>query len=142
MVLGGTAYSQGRGSQDNRNDRNQNNNQNQGDRGQVQNDRGNYHRFDDRDRRTFQSWYNTRRRNPPQGFRDSDRLPPDLDAKIGNGFRVGPELAPYYRPVPYDLARRMPLPPRGFKYVMLGDRIVLLDNRDTVRDGFSFHFNF
>jgi len=138
------AYSQGQGGrgQDSRNDRNQNNNQYQSDRGQFQNDRGNYHRFDDHDRQTFRSWYESRRRNPPVGFRRGDRLPPYLDSRIGVGFRIGPEYAPYYRPVPYDLARRMPYPPPGFKYVMLGDRIVLLDNRNTVRDGFSFHLNF
>ena len=130
------AYSQGRGV------RNQNDQQYQSDRGQFQTDRGNYHRFDDRDRRMFQSWYNSRRQNPPAGFRLNDRLPPDLNSRVGIGFRIGPEVAPYYRPIPYDLARRMPLPPRGYKYVMLGNRIVLLDNRNTVRDTFSFQFNF
>jgi len=146
------AQYRGQNNQDNQNnnqyqdqrDRNQGY-QNQGDRnqGQYQNgyrdDRGqnndNYHRFDDRDRREFRSWYNSHR----QDFRN--RLPRDLDSRIGSGYRVGPEVSRYYRPVPYDLARRLPMPPPGYRYVMLGDRLVLLDNRDMVRDGFSFHLN-
>jgi len=147
------AQYRGQNNQDNQNnnqyqdqrDRNQQGYQNQGDRnqGRYQNsyrdDRGqnndNYHRFDDRDRREFRSWYNSHRQN----FRD--RLPRDLDSRIGSGYRVGPEVWRYYRPVPYDLARRLPMPPPGYRYVMLGDRLVLLDSRDTVRDGFSFHLN-
>jgi len=147
------AYAQyGDRGRDNNNNNNYNqNNQVQRDRSQYQdnrsqfqsdrNDRGNYHRFDDHDRQAFRSWYNSRRRNPPMGFRRGDWLPGYLDARIRNGYRIGPEFAPYYRPIPYDLARHLPFPPRGYKYVMLGDRIVLVDNWNTVRDGFSFHLN-
>ena len=103
------------------------------------NRRDNYHRFDDRDRRSFRDWYFRNRNRSPWIH---DRYPRGWDARIRPGYRIGADMWRYYRPVPYELARTLPLPPPGYRYIMLGNSIVLIDTYDTVRDGFTFSFNF
>lgn len=147
--VGGSAYAQRNdrnNNQNNRDNQNQNRDQNQRQDNrnnyvQQDNNRNNnqYHRFDARDRQNFQSWYSRNRSRAPWA---NDRYPRGWDSRIRPGYRIGPDMWRYYRPVPYDLARTLPLPPPGYRYVMLGNRIVLVDNYDTIRDGFSFSFNF
>jgi len=147
-VGGSAAYAQQR-NRDNRDgnnnpqyDRNRNDNPQNNRNNYVREDnnrRDNYHRFDDRDRRSFRDWYNRNRNRSPWV---NDHYPSGWDSRIKPGYRIGADMWRYYRPVPYDLARTLPLPPQGYRYIMLGNRIVLVDNYDTVRDGFTFSFNF
>jgi hypothetical protein len=130
--VGGPAYAQYNRNQnqrqDNRNNYVQDNNRND-----------QYHRFDNRDRQNFRNWYNRNRSRSPWV---RDRYPRGWDSRIRPGYRIGPDMWRYYRPVPYDLARTLPLPPPGYRYILLGNRLVLVDSYDTVRDGFTFSFSF
>ena len=123
----------------NRNDRNDRNGREQTYRYRENQrlDQNQYHRFDDRDRRTFQAWYSRNRNNVPWIH---DRITGNI--RFRPGVVVRPEHMRWSRPVPYSLARLLPSPPRGFRYVMLSNQIVLLDNRNVIRDSFSFQFNF
>jgi len=121
----------------NRNDRNDRNGREQTFRENQRQDQNQYHRFDDRDRRTFQTWYSRNRNNVPWIH---DRVPRNI--RFSPGVVVRPEYMRWSHPIPYSLVRSLPSPPRGFRYVMLSNQIVLLDNRNVIRDGFSFQFNF
>jgi hypothetical protein len=128
------ANSQSRNERNYRNDRQQNSREY---RDYQRRDQNQFHRFDDRDRRTFRDWYTRNRNNAPWRH---DRVGPNI--RFRPGVVVGREYMRWYRPVPYSLAGLLPVAPRGFRYVMIGDQIVLLDNRNVVHDGFSFQFNF
>src|SRR6185312_5236299 len=48
--------------------------------------RGNDHHFSDHDRDAVRVWVKDHHDHPPTGFRDRDRLPPDLESQLRIGF--------------------------------------------------------
>ncbi len=46
------------------------------------------------------------------------------------------------RPVPHDLYIRLAPPPPGYRYVMIGDHVVLVDRSYRIHDVLHFELNF
>lgn len=63
----------------------------------------------------------------------------DLDRRLAVGIVVDPDLRDKSRPAPEDLANRLSPPPRGWRYVVIGDRLCLVDRDWRVHE--SFHFS-
>lgn len=83
--------------------------------------------FSDHDRDNVRSWYRDHRAHPPKGFRDKDRLPPDLQRRLVVHEVLAPELRSRIVAVPADVVRLLPPPPVGCRYVVLGGEVVLID---------------
>jgi len=83
--------------------------------------------FSDHDRDNMRSWYRDHQDHPPKGFRDRDRLPPDLQRRLVVHEVLAPELRGRIVVVPADLRRLLPAPPVGCRYVVLGGQVVLID---------------
>jgi Ni/Co efflux regulator RcnB len=99
-------------------------------------------RFDDHDRQVSRDWYNKHHNHPPVGLRDSDRLTPEYEARIRDGYVLDRNLRGRIHPIPPDYYRRLPPPARGYRYVFLGGHTVLIDNGYRVHDVIHFELNF
>ena len=62
----------------------------------------------------------------------------DLDRRLQVGAVVDEDLARRARPAPDDLVRQLSPQPRDFRYVIIGDRLVLVDRDWRVHE--SYHF--
>ncbi len=101
-----------------------------------------YHfdQFDQQDRQAIREW----NQNHPNalnqflgnfGVHVNDN---DLDRQLQVGEVVDPDLQRRSRPAPEDLVQRLTPAPRGWRYVVIGDRLCLVDRDWRVHE--SFHF--
>jgi hypothetical protein len=101
-----------------------------------------YHfdRFNDHDRHVIQQWNSDHPNALNQflgafGVQVNDR---DLDQRLQVGNVVDPDLQNRARPAPDDLVNQLSVPPRGWRYVIIGDRLCLVDRDWRIHE--SFHF--
>jgi Ni/Co efflux regulator RcnB len=94
-------------------------------------------RFGDRDRVYARNWYYHNRRDLPPGLRDRDRLPPPFEARFRPGYVIEPEWRARIYPAPVVLVRTFAPPPPGYRYVVFGGHLVLVDDGYRVRDVLS-----
>jgi Ni/Co efflux regulator RcnB len=97
-------------------------------------DRWDHGRFNDHDRQATRGWYNEHRMRPPLGLRRQDRLPPFLESRLRVGGLLAPPLRSRIYAVPSDLLFRLPPAPRGYRYVLIGGHVVLIDPAYRVHD--------
>jgi Ni/Co efflux regulator RcnB len=105
-------------------------------------DREEHKKFDDHDRNSMRDWYRDHRGHPPKGFRDRDRLSDEFERRLTIGFVLTPDYRRRVVSVPGDLYRRFPPPPRGYRYVVIGGHICLVDRDWRVADVVHFELDF
>ena len=137
-VTGGALKAQDRRADQNSQDRNR---QDQNRRDQNHQDQD-HSRFDDHDRQVSRDWYNQHRNRPPAGLRDRDRLRPEYESRLREGYVLDRDMRRMVYPVPTDYYRRLPPPPRGYRYVFIGGHLVMIDNGYRVHDVIHFEMNF
>lgn len=93
--------------------------------------------FRDEDRQATQQWYQQHQKGLGVGWRQRDRLSPAMQARLRPGQRLDPQLRRQMHPVPADLARRYGPAPRGYRYVVIGGNVVLIDDGYQVHDLFN-----
>jgi hypothetical protein len=96
--------------------------------------------FNDQDRQVTRDWYRQHQRRLGAGWRERDRLSPDMESHLRRGQRLDPRLRRQMHWLPADLSRRYGPAPRGFRYAIIGGNIVMLDNSYQVHDVFRFDF--
>jgi hypothetical protein len=133
-ATGGVAVAQGHGNEPNRGQARR------AERG-AQAQRRTDARFNDRDRQVAQNWYRQHQRNPPRGFRDRDRLPPQYEARIRPGYVFDPVVRQRAYPAPVELTVQFGPAPRGYRYMVIGGHIVLVDTGYRVADVFRLTIN-
>jgi Ni/Co efflux regulator RcnB len=99
-------------------------------------------KFDDHDHDAMRDWYHNHHEHPPRGFRDQDRLPPEFERQLAVGFVLTPEFRRRIVACPDDLCRRFPAPPRGYRYVVIGGHVCLVDRDWRVADLVHFELDF
>lgn len=99
-------------------------------------------RFDDHDRQASREWYNQHHDHPPVGLRDRDRLAPQYESRLREDYVLDPDMRRKIHPVPDDYYRRLPPPPRGYRYVFIGGHTVLIDGDYRVHDVIHFELKF
>lgn len=134
--------------QDHGQDQNQ---QSQDQHGQYQNGQDHYNQdhhdpnnygFNDHDRQVSREWYNEHHDHPPMGLRERDRLSPEYEARLHEGYVFDHYMRSRMYPVPADYYRRLPPPPRGYRYVFVGGHAVLIDGNYRVHDVIHFELGF
>jgi Ni/Co efflux regulator RcnB len=96
--------------------------------------------FDEHDRQVTNDWYKQRQNNPPAGLRSQDRLSAEQESRVQPGRKLDPDLQRRTHPIPSDLVRQLPPPPRNHRYVALGGHVGLLDQTGRVlRDVIHLH---
>lgn len=104
-------------------------------------DRHDHYRFDDHDRREARDWYEHHRDRPPEGFRESRRFAREYEGRLRDGYVLDPDMRRMCRPVPEDLAYRLPPPPRDCRYVVIGGHLCLIDRDYRIQDVIHFELN-
>jgi hypothetical protein len=96
-------------------------------------------RFDDHDRAGARDWY--------KGHHDAFRHDEgrywhrEWEPNIHEGFVFTPEMRRAFRPVPRDLLVRFGPPPPGYRYVIIGDHVCLIDRGYRIHDVLHFELN-
>ena len=136
-LTGGAIRAQDRGQDQDRHDQDQRGRQRDDQRGQD------HSRFDDHDRQVSRDWYDQRHDHLPMGLRERDRLAPEYESRAScDGYVLDGEMRRRMYPVPADYYRRLPPPPRGYRYVFIGGHTVLIDGGYRVHDVIHFELNF
>jgi hypothetical protein len=96
-------------------------------------------RFDDHDRHEARDWYD---HHHEYFHHDEGRYwHHEWEGNIHEGFVFTPEMRRGYRPVPHDLLVRLGPAPRGYRYVIIGDHVVLVDGGWRIHDVLHFDVN-
>lgn len=103
-------------------------------------DHHDHDRFDDHDRQQAHEWYAQHHTY----FRESEGRywHNSWEGNIHEGFVFTPEMRRGYRPVPHDLMVRLGPVPHGYRYVVIGDHVVLVDDGWRIHDVLHFEANF
>ena len=103
-------------------------------------DHHDHDRFDDHDRQAAHDWYEHHRRD----FRDREGRywHREWEPEIREGFIFTPDMRAAIRPVPRGLYRELVPPPPGYRYVLIGDHICLIDSDYRIQDAFHLELNF
>jgi hypothetical protein len=99
----------------------------------------NYHKFNDRDRQAAHD-YATQHKND-RGFRDKDRLSPDYESRLHEGYVMDPDMRRMCRPAPPEMVRGMAPPPPGCRYVVIGGHVCLIDGGYRIHDAIHLELN-
>jgi len=103
-------------------------------------DHHDHDRFDDHDRQAARDWY----RGHHDAFQhDNGRYwRNEWEPNIHEGFVLTPAMRGAIRPVPKDLYGRFAPPPPGYRYVIIGNHVVLVDRGYRIHDVLHFELNF
>jgi len=93
-----------------------------------------HHKFDSHDREVTSSWCHEHRENLPIGFRPSDRLTPQFEARLRVGVVLDVDLRKFVHSAPVDLVKRLPPPPVDLHYIAIGGHVGLLDSAHRLHD--------
>ena len=99
-------------------------------------------RINDHDRQAANTWYDRHRNNPPRGFRRTDRLPQQYESRLQPGYQFDPYMRRRAYAAPSDLTRGFAPPPPGYRYMVIGGHIVLVDTGYRVADVFRLTITF
>jgi hypothetical protein len=141
-LAGGATQAQDQGRD--RDDRNQGQDQNSQNRDRNgQNQQGSDQpRFDDHDRQVSRDWYNQHQNHRPKGLRDRDRMSPQYESQLREGYVLDRDMRRRIHSLPADYYRQLPPAPRGYRYVLLDGHACLIDNDYRVHDVIHFELNF
>jgi len=103
-------------------------------------DRHEHNRFDDHDRDGARDWYH--HHHDAFRVREGRYWHREWGPEIHEGFVFTPDMRRAIRPVPHDLLIRLGPPPPGYRYVLIGDRVCLIDQGYRVHDVLNFELNF
>ncbi len=122
---------QGRGNGENRGQSQRNEN-----RGQS---KKRYRQFNENQRQYARTYYNQNQQQPV--FRQPDQWNNDYENRIQPGYVLDDDMRRMSRPAPYEMTRGMGRAPRGYRYVVIGGHVVLVDSGYRVHDAIHFELN-
>jgi len=98
-----------------------------------------YRRFNNRQRQRAQIYYNQHRNE--DGFRHDDRWNNDYEGRLRPGYVFDDDMRRMSRPAPYEMTRGFGRAPRGYRYVVIGGHVVMVDDGYRVHDLIRFDIN-
>ena len=98
-------------------------------------------RFRDEDHENARAWYREHDGDKQHGFRDSDRLDSEHEGRLQRGYVFDNDMRRRSYSAPVTLTRVLAPAPRGYRYVVIGNHVVLVDERYRVADVFRLNLN-
>lgn len=95
--------------------------------------------FNERQRRYARTYYDQNRNQ--EIFRQDDRWNNDYENRLRPGYVLDDDMRRMSRPAPYEMTRGLGRAPRGYRYVVIGGHVVLIDNGYRVHDAIHFEVN-
>ena len=88
--------------------------------------------FGDGDRQAMRDWYRDHYNAPV--FQGQRRWNDQSEQRLQVGIVLAPDLRAWARPAPQDLYGRLAPLPGGYRYVIVGDHVVVLDDQWVIHD--------
>jgi len=99
-------------------------------------------RFADHDRTVANNWAYHNRQALPPGLRPADRLPPAVQERFRPGYVIDRGMRAQVYPAPVALVRTFAPAPPGYRYVVYGGQVVLVDDGYRVADVITLNIRF
>jgi Ni/Co efflux regulator RcnB len=97
-----------------------------------------YRQFNDNQRQYANTYYNQH-----QGLFGQDKgWNNDYENRLQPGYVLDKDMRGMSRPAPNDLTKGLGPAPRGYRYVIIGGHVVLVDNAYRVHDTIRFNIKF
>ena len=96
-------------------------------------------KFNDHDRQTAHDYANKHKNDA--GFRDKDRLSAESESRLQEGYVMDKDMRRMCRTAPPDLVRGMAPAPRGYRYVVVGGHVCLIDSDYRIHDTIHLELN-
>jgi len=97
-----------------------------------------YRKFNDKQRQYATTYYNQHRNH--EVFKQ-DNWNNDYENRLQPGYVLDDDMRRISRPAPDEMTRGMGRPPRGYRYVVIGGHVVLIDSGYRVHDAIHFEIN-
>ena len=97
-----------------------------------------YRQFNESQRQAATTYYNQNRNQ--EVFRQ-DNWNSDYENRLQPGYVLDPDMRRMSRPAPYEMTRGFGPAPRGYRYVIIGGHVVLIDDGYRVHDAIHFDIN-
>ncbi|MGD0009179.1 MAG: hypothetical protein ABSE93_11630 [Terriglobia bacterium] len=119
-----------------RNDQNRGENRNDENRGQS---KKKYRQFNEKQRQYARTYYDQNRNQ--EIFRQDSRWNNDYENRLRPGYVLDDDMRRMSRPAPIEMMRGFGPAPRGYRYVVIGGHVVLIDSGYRVHDAIHFEVN-
>ncbi len=126
--------------QDRGQDKQDRNDQGRDDRGENRGQaKKHYRQFNDNQRQSARQYYNQHQDEP--AFQ-RNRWNHDYESRLQPGYVLDPDMRRLSPPAPRELTRGLGPAPRGYRYIVVGGHVVLVDNGYRVHDAIHLELNF
>jgi hypothetical protein len=98
-----------------------------------------YRRFNEKQQRAARDYYDRDRDH--EVFRRDERWNDDYERRLRPGYVFDDDMRRMCRPAPYEMTRGLGRPPRGYRYVLIGPHVVLIDSGYRVHDAIHLEIN-
>jgi Ni/Co efflux regulator RcnB len=98
-----------------------------------------YRQFNDKQRQSATTYYNQNRDS--EAFKQDSRWNSDYENRLRPGYVLDNDMRGMSRPAPLELTRGLGAAPRGYRYVVIGGHVVLVDDGYQVHDAIHFDIN-
>ena len=88
--------------------------------------------FTERERVVVKNWFRGNRAGLPPGLAKRDRLPPGLEKQLRERGTLPPGLQKKVQPLPFDLERQLRRLPTGYRRVVIGGNVILMNEKTAV----------
>ncbi len=97
-----------------------------------------YRQFNENQRQYATTYYNQNRNQ--EVFRQ-ERWNNDYENRLQPGYVLDDDMRRMSRPAPYEMTRGLGRAPRGYRYVVIGGHVVLIDDGYRVHDAIHLELN-
>ncbi len=88
--------------------------------------------FTPQERSIVTQWFRGQRSGLPPGLAKRDRLPPGLEKHLEERGTLPPGLQKKVSPLPSDLERQLTPLPTGYRRVVIGGNVILMNDRTSL----------
>ena len=88
--------------------------------------------FTVQERTIVTNWFATNRSGLPPGLAKRDRLPPGLEKQLRERGTLPPGLQKKIQPLPMALERQLTVLPTGYRRVVIGNFVILMNERTSL----------
>jgi hypothetical protein len=98
-----------------------------------------YRQFNEKQRQYATTYYNQIRNH--EAFRQDNRWNNDYESRLQPGYVLDADMRGMMRPATIELTRGLGRAPHGYRYVVIGGHVVLIDSGYRVHDAIHFEIN-
>jgi len=98
-----------------------------------------YHQFNQRQQQAARTYYDKNKDQPV--FKQPDQWSNDNEGRLQQGQVLDDNMRKWSHPAPAALTRSLGRPPRGYRHVVIGPHVVLVDSGNRVHDAIHLELN-